>query len=71
MALAKAARGGTLYSAFKTPYVAGIPLSALVAMSLLPVGIALTVLEKYRHLWALGLWLLVGVALYLIQHRRS
>jgi Amino acid transporters len=71
MALAKAARGGTLYSAFKTPYVAGIPLSALVAMSLLPVGIALTVLEKYRYLWALGLWLLAGVVLYLIQHRRG
>ncbi|MCC6067500.1 MAG: APC family permease [Pyrobaculum sp.] len=71
MALAKAARGGTLYSAFKTPYVAGIPLSALVAMSLLPVGITLTVLEKYRYLWALGLWLLAGVVLYLIQHRRG
>ena len=71
MALAKTARGGTLYSAFKTPYVAGMPLSALVAMSLLPVGIALTVLEKYRYLWALGLWLLAGVVLYLIQHRRG
>ena len=70
-ALAKAARGGTLYSAFKTPYVAGIPLSALIAMAFLPVGIALTVLEKYRYLWALGLWLLAGVALFLLQRRRG
>jgi len=71
IALAKAARSGTLYSAFKTPYVAGIPLSALVAIALLPAGIALTILEKYRYLWALGLWLLAGVALHLIQRRRG
>ncbi|ABL87239.1 amino acid/polyamine/organocation transporter, APC superfamily [Pyrobaculum islandicum DSM 4184] len=70
VALAKFSRSGTLYSAFKTPVVAGVPLSSAIAMALLPVGIGLTILEKYRYLWALLLWLAAGLALLYFRKRR-
>ncbi|ACB39909.1 APC family permease [Pyrobaculum neutrophilum] len=70
-ALAKLSRSGDLYSAFRTPKVAGVPLSAAAALVLLPLGIGLTVLEKYRYLWALALWLGAGLALLYLTKRRD
>lgn len=59
--LAKAAKSGTLHSAFKTPLIRGVPLSAWVTMALLPLGLGLTLLEKYPHLWAWALWMGAGL----------
>ncbi|MGC9131745.1 MAG: APC family permease [Pyrobaculum sp.] len=64
LALAKASRSGTLHGAFSTPLIAGVPLSAWMAISLIPIGIALTLIEKYPYLWAWGLWIAAGIALY-------
>ncbi|MGC9051348.1 APC family permease [Pyrobaculum sp.] len=64
LALAKASRSGTLHGAFSTPLIAGIPLSAWIAMALIPIGIALTLIEKYPYLWAWGLWIAAGLILY-------
>lgn len=64
-ALAKASRSGTLHSAFKTPFIARVPLSAWIALALLPAGLFLTLLEKYPYLWALATWGAVGAVLYL------
>ncbi|MEZ0319650.1 MAG: APC family permease [Pyrobaculum sp.] len=65
--LAKAAKTGTLHGAFNTPLIRGIPLSAWMAMALLPAGLAFTLLEKYPQLWAWALWLAAGVLFYLTR----
>lgn len=67
IALAKASRSGTLHSAFKTPLIAGIPLSAWIALALLPVGLGLTLIEKYPYLWMWILWIAAGALFYYIK----
>ncbi|MEM4632293.1 MAG: APC family permease [Pyrobaculum sp.] len=68
-ALAKASRSGTLHSAFKTPSIANVPLSAWIALALLPIGLFLTLLEKYHYAWALALWTALGGVMYFIRGR--
>ncbi|MEM0464219.1 APC family permease [Pyrobaculum sp.] len=71
LALAKAARSGTLYGAFKTPLIRGIPLSALLAIVMVTVGLALTILEKYPYLWIIGVWAAAGALFYAAVAHRS
>ena len=70
LALAKVSRSGTLHGAFKTPFVKGIPLSSLLALAMLSIGLLLTVIEKYPFLWALAAWTGAGVLMYVVSGRR-
>lgn len=68
-ALAKASRSGTLHSAFKTPFIARVPLSSWIALTLLPVGLFLTLLEKYPYVWVLAVWAAAGALMYFVVKR--
>ncbi|MCC6020061.1 MAG: APC family permease [Thermoproteaceae archaeon] len=63
LSLARISRARALYAAFRTPLIAGIPLSAALGVVLISTGLMLTVIEKLRYIWILALWLLLGLLL--------
>ncbi len=46
----------------------GIPIFVLLAAALVPLGLALAILEKLRYMWVLGAWLAAGGALYIVKN---
>ncbi|MFN7106310.1 MAG: APC family permease [Pyrobaculum sp.] len=53
---------------FKTFAVWGIPIFVWAAVFLIPLGITLALLEKYRYIWALAVWIAAGLVLYKRKH---
>jgi len=58
-------RKGELYGGFTSPRVRGIPLTALFGIPLTFVGLVFNIIVKWSFLWILGLWLLLGLIIYM------
>lgn len=64
------ARKGELYGGLMSPKVLGIPVTALLGIPLTFIGLLINLAVKWRFLWILGLWLLLGLIVYM-RHRGS
>jgi APA family basic amino acid/polyamine antiporter len=64
MSLAFLERRGRLYGGFRSPRVLGLPITAVMGVVLISIGITLSLLERYHVAWILGPWLLLGLLLY-------
>jgi len=57
-------RRGRLHGGFKSPRIAGTPVTTIIGAVLISFGIVLSLVERYHVLWILAFWLLLGILLY-------
>lgn len=71
LALIIEVRRGGLYGALRSPTIAGVPIVGLLGVALTSAGLALAIITKYREIWILALWILLGLALLKNKRIRS
>lgn len=62
---------GGLYGALRTPTIGGISLVGLLGAVLTSTGLILSTFTRYKELWIIALWALVGLALMLSSRKKG
>jgi len=63
-------RRGRLHGGFKSPRIAGTPVTTIIGAVLISFGIVLSLVERYHVLWILAFWLLLGILPYGVRASR-
>ncbi len=64
-------RRGELYGGLAGPKVFGVPLTSLVAVVLTLSGLAINIMVKWKYIWIIVLWSIVGSILYIFFRKEK